>query len=68
LKGIKLMVTDKDEDIFFDDVEGIGDAKVGGAVAAAGVGAEGCIGWHAKVAAWAPGWGLCIGGGRGLCD
>ncbi|EFN59574.1 hypothetical protein CHLNCDRAFT_132927 [Chlorella variabilis] len=28
LKNIKLMVTDKDEDIFFDDVAGIGDAKV----------------------------------------
>ncbi|PRW60287.1 cell division isoform A [Chlorella sorokiniana] len=28
LKNIKLMVTDKDEDVFFDDVAGIGDAKV----------------------------------------
>ncbi|KAL4447504.1 hypothetical protein ABPG75_004723 [Micractinium tetrahymenae] len=28
LKNIKLMVSDKDEDIFFDDVAGIGDAKV----------------------------------------
>ncbi len=27
LKNIKLMVSDKDEDIFFDDVAGIGDAK-----------------------------------------